>query len=71
MLLLGESQQLLEAIGIPRLLPDGSEDTALIAGETRSSNARRAKKDDDGAVRFIAQLGMHRDFRRETDPARV
>jgi len=62
-LLLGDARALLERLGVPAELPSGAPDAALLqfpAGKTAAALAE-----------FIAALGMHRNFARETDPPRI
>ena len=60
-LVMGASDQLLEACGIRAVLPDGQPDPGLIlASKTRTAA--------DG---FIAAIAKHRHFARETDPPRI
>jgi len=57
----GAGEQLLSACGIDRTLPDGKQDPGvLVASDTK------ARLDD-----FVAAIGAHRHFARETDPPRV
>jgi catalase len=60
-LALGASDQLLQACGIERTLPNGQPDPGLLVG-TKAETAA-----DD----FIAAIAKHRHFERETDPPRV
>jgi catalase len=61
-LALGEGEQLLKACGIPRALPNGKPDPGLIIQAADSRTASDA---------FVAAIGRHRHFARETDPPRV
>ena len=63
-LALGESGQLLEKAGIPRTLPSGAEDVALILAD-QPEDAHAALK------RFMQALGSHRNFGRDSDPPLV
>jgi catalase len=61
-LALGASSSLLEGAGASKMLPDGSEDPGVIAGE----------EDDEQAIAsFIEALAQHRHWVRETDPPMV
>jgi catalase len=60
-LALGASDQLLEACGIDRMLPNGQPDPGLLASPGPTTAA------DD----FVAAIARHRHFDRETDPPRV
>jgi len=60
-LALGDADALLSAAGIPPTLPDGRPDPGLIVPGAG----------DSGTEAFIAALGKHRHFERETDPPRV
>jgi catalase len=62
-LALGAGEQLLDAAGIPRLLPDGSADPGLIIGDGATLAAALAA--------FETALAGHRVYARETDPPRV
>jgi catalase len=61
-LVLGGGIAILDEAGIPRELPNGDADPGLVI----SSDAGRGAVDT-----FIAALGRHRHFERETDPPRV
>jgi catalase len=61
LLLVGNAQSLLEAAGVPRTLPDGEQDPALLWVE----NPRTLEAH---LVAFTQALSGHRDFRREVDP---
>jgi catalase len=64
LLVLGDASALLAAAGIPATLPDGRPDPGLVVAD--------AAKSVDGALdAFVAALGRHRVFERETDPPRV
>ncbi len=58
-LVLGASSSLLEAMNIPRVLPDGSADAGLLLF---------AAGDDSGTQAFAEAIAAHRHFARETDP---
>jgi len=60
-LALGASDQLLEACGIERTLPNGQPDPGVLA----SPDPKTAVDD------FVAAIARHRHFDRETDPPRV
>jgi catalase len=60
-LVLGDSDQLLEACGIETALPDGQSDPGLLLAADAATAA------DD----FVAAIAKHRHFARETDPPRV
>ena len=60
-LALGGADGLLSAAGIPPALPDGRSDPGLIVPGDGEA----------GTEAFIAALGKHRHFERETDPPRV
>jgi catalase len=63
-LALGESIRLLERARIPRTLPSGEEDAALIVTESA--------EDVPAALhRFIDALSQHRNFARDSDPPAV
>ena len=63
MLLAGsEAGAVLQRLGIPATLPDGSDDPGLL---------QRAGCDDGAAAGFLAALARHRHFERETDPPAV
>jgi catalase len=64
MLVLGDSAQLLEKAGVPRALPSGEEDTALIVSQSIDDL-------DDSLERFIAAIAQHRNFARDGDPPLV
>ena len=57
-LVLGESEALLDACGIPAMLPSGEADPGLIV-------VGSGQADDDA---FIAAVSQHRHYARETDP---
>ena len=59
---LGEGQRLLEAAGIPPVLPDGQPDPGLVF-EVKGAKAL--------ADAVVAAIARHRHFERETDPPRV
>jgi catalase len=60
MLVLGASQSLLEAAGIPMTLPDGGADSGLLTF---------ADGDSDATIEaFATAIAQHRHFARETDP---
>lgn len=62
-LVLGASTALLTAANISATLPDGGEDEGMvIVGEDEV---------EDGIARFVAAMGRHRIFERETDPPMV
>jgi catalase len=64
LLLLGEARTLLDAAGVPRALPDGEQDPALLLVENdRTLEAH--------LVAFTQALSGHRDFAREMDPPPV
>jgi catalase len=63
MMVLGDPTALLAAAGIPATLPDGQPDTGLVVAEAGGVDA--------ALERFVAALGRHRVFERETDPPRV
>jgi catalase len=80
----GAAAGLLDAAGLPAGLPDGSPDPGLLVSTARLEKAPRA--DAPGAavhrplfggdleetlVAFMAAVGRHRHFERETDPPRV
>jgi catalase len=58
MLVLGAASELLTKAGIPTALPSGDPDPGLVLDQTG----------EGGADAFIAALGKHRHFDRETDP---
>ena len=60
-LALGSGRELLAAAGIEAALPDGQRDPGIIV----AAGAKSAAAD------FIAAVGRHRHFARETDPPRV
>jgi catalase len=60
-LALGAGKRLLKAAGLPETLPDGGADPGLL-------NTPDAAK---GAKQFIAAVGKHRHFERQTDPPRI
>jgi catalase len=62
-LTLGSGAALLEAAGIPKTLPDGTEDPGLLVGTVTEA--------PHAIERFVAVLGRHRTYERETDPPRV
>jgi catalase len=62
-LVLGESAQLLVKAGIPRALPNGEEDEALIITEDAAA--------EDAIQRFTAAIARHRNFARDSDPPPV
>jgi catalase len=62
LLVLGNATTLLTKTGIPSALPSGEPDPGLIIG---------ADGDTQVIDDFIAALGQHRHFERETDPPRV
>jgi catalase len=61
LLLIGNAQSLLEAAGVPRALPDGEQDPALLRVESERTLEAHL-------VAFTQALSGHRDFRREVDP---
>jgi catalase len=61
LLVLGESEGLLQACGIDPALPDGPDDPGIVVG----ANAKTT------ADAFLEALAHHRHFARETDPPRV
>ena len=61
-LVLGAAAELLAAAGIPQKLPSGKADPGLIVVGSR---------DPGSADAFLAALGRHRHFERETDPPLV
>ena len=72
MLILGESQKLLEVANIPVSLPDGSADPGLVFGAPAAGGkGKRDKAGDGGTAAFITALTQHRHFVRETDPTVV
>ena len=60
-LALGASEQLLEACGIGKALPDGQPDSGLLVSADAATVADA----------FIGAIAKHRHFARETDPPRV
>ena len=62
-LALGAGEQLADAAGLPRLLPDGGADPGLIVAASGNLPAALAA--------FEAALSQHRVYARETDPPRV
>jgi catalase len=62
-LLIGAAKALLEAAGIPAMLPSGEADAGLLQFD--------GAKTDAAVPAFIAALTQHRNFARETDPPRV
>ncbi|MEJ1963290.1 MAG: catalase [Gammaproteobacteria bacterium] len=62
-LVLGESEQLLDKAGIPRTLANGEEDEALIVAADAAA--------EDAAQRFTAAIARHRNFARDSDPPPV
>jgi catalase len=60
-LALGDSQQLLEACGVPTALPDDEPDPGVILESATGPAVNR----------FIEAVGRHRHFARESDPPRV
>jgi catalase len=63
-LVLGESAQLLEKAGVPRTLPSGEEDSALVVSESAADL-------DDSFEKFVAAIARHRNFARDADPPLV
>ncbi len=63
LLVLGAARTLLQAAGIPAALPDGTQDTTLVAAEDADAQA--------AAATFLSALARHRNFDRETDPPLV
>jgi catalase len=61
MLFLGGASRTMEACRLPATLPDGRADAGIVAGNAG----------DAGVSAFIAALGKHRGYERETDPPRV
>jgi catalase len=61
MLAWGSASAVFEAAGIPQTLPDGAPDPGIVL----------ADEGETGIEAFIAALGKHRHFERETDPPRV
>lgn len=59
----GQGEKLLVAAGVPRTLPDGTEDPAIIVAAN--------KQIPQGLTRFKSALSTHRSFARETDPPLV
>jgi catalase len=62
-LALGASSALLDKAEIPRMLPDGTEDAALVVADAGDAQ--------DGITRFLDAMRQHRSFGRETDPPAV
>jgi catalase len=63
MMVLGDPTALLAAAGIPAALPDGQADPGLVVAEAGGVDA--------ALQAFVAALGRHRVFERETDPPLV
>jgi catalase len=63
MMVLGDPTALLAAAGIPATLPDGQADPGLVVAEAGGVDA--------ALQAFVAALGRHRVFERETDPPLV
>ncbi len=61
LLALGDGALLLDAAGIPAMLPDGGEDPGVL----KSDNV------GDAADTFIQAVAKHRHWQRQTDPPRV
>ena len=61
MLVLDSGERLLEAAGIPAMLPDGGPDPGILHGVDGEPPF------DD----FVAAIAQHRHFERQTDPPRV
>jgi catalase len=62
-LALGSGAALLDAAGVPEILPDGRKDPGLIVAATGDAAG--------GIEQFFAALERHRTFERETDPPRI
>jgi len=60
---IGDGQTLLDALGIPKALPDGSEDPGLILAAQGAA--------DQTAQSFISALALHRHPSRDSDPPLV
>ncbi|MCC2658690.1 MAG: catalase [Panacagrimonas sp.] len=71
MLLLGDAQDLLETLGIPSTMPDGSPDPGLVTDAPAASGKNARRGAPGGVRRFIEALGQPRPFERERDPAPV
>lgn len=75
MLVLGAGTTLLEAAGIPLLLPGGGADPGLIVCGGAQDDADHDPADEGGLeramYRFAAALARHRAFEREIDPPPV
>lgn len=61
---IGASSSLLEAAGIPALLPDGQADAGVVWAKARQANGK-------SIAAFVMAVSMHRHPARETDPPRV
>ena len=71
MLALGTSSDLLETMGIPTTLATGAPDEAISSPAADSAEIADAADLDSVIQTFIANLGRHRYFLRETDPPMV
>ncbi len=69
MLVLGSSSLLLEAAGVPAKLPDGNDDPGLVIA--LSSEGEPAVGVAEATDAFIAALGKHRHYARQTEPPMV
>ena len=63
-LALGESSALIDAAKLPDALPDGSADPGVILAGRRGGA-------DSAVAAFIAAVGRHRVYERETDPPKI
>jgi len=59
---IGAGQSVLDACGIPRVLPSGESDPGLVMANEAADSTMKA---------FIAAVGRHRHFERDSDPPRV
>jgi catalase len=70
-LALDGTASLLEAAGLPLLLPSGEADPGLFVCPSRKETDPALRTDADTVTAFIAGLARHRHYERETDPPRV
>jgi catalase len=66
MLVLGASGELIDKAGIPATLPDGGEDPGVLRFAPRDATDL-----SKAAAAFMAAIGKHRFFERQTDPPLV
>ena len=71
LLVLGGAAALLAGGGIPTLLPGGMADAGIFIADPAEEADPALNTDVDAVSAFVAALGRHRDFARETDPPRV